>query len=170
MHGEKGEEKFYALLAHHHRLDHRAWHFPMTFSTCGSGSKAWQSALTSWWLSTMNNPLHLKPVSNTWSNQRLVLRWCLFGIAILFSVTGTTSFEYIWHLDTSGWRIYRHCGGVLLDRRFWRQSSTGSTAHLAAGCPFTGPFRYQRHAFGYCHRSRSDRHAAQSQPAGQDRR
>ena len=39
------------------------------------------------------------------------------------------------------------CGRRTVRHRVWRQSCSGSSAHLAAGCALAGPQRDQRHAF-----------------------
>jgi proton-translocating NADH-quinone oxidoreductase chain N len=110
--GEKGEEKFYALL-----LITIGCIMGLSFSYDLFNMWIWFEgmAISTYFLVAFYNdqPASLEAGFKYLVQSAVGSALVLFGIAILFSVTGTTSFEQIWHLDTSG-GAFTVLGGVLL--------------------------------------------------------
>ena len=110
--GEKGEEKFYALL-----LITIGCIMGLSFSYDLFNMWIWfeAMAISTYFLVAFYNdqPASLEAGFKYLVQSAVGSALVLFGIAILFSVTGTTSFEQIWHLDTSG-GAFTILGGVLL--------------------------------------------------------
>ena len=110
--GEKGEEKFYALL-----LITIGCIMGLSFSYDLFNMWIWFEgmAISTYFLVAFYNdqPASLEAGFKYLVQSAVGSALVLFGIAIIFSLTGTTSFEQIWHLDTSG-GAFTVLGGVLL--------------------------------------------------------
>ncbi len=75
----------------------------------------------------------------------------LLGIALVFGQTGLLNLAQIKQAVAGAESSPINSGCQCIDvSRFWCQSSPGSAAHLAAGCPFPGTQRHQCHAFRHC--------------------
>ncbi len=110
--GEKGEEKFYALL-----LITIGSIMGLSFSYDLFNLWIWFEgmAVSTYLLVAFYNeqPASLEAGFKYLVQSAIGSALVLFGIAIIFSVTGSTSFEYIWHLDTAG-GVFTIIGCVLL--------------------------------------------------------
>ena len=110
--GEKGEEKFYALL-----LITIGCIIGLSFSYDLFNMWIWFEgmAVSTYLLVAFYNhqPASLEAGFKYLVQSAIGSALVLFGIAIIFSVTGSTSFEYIWYMDKSA-GSFSILGGVLL--------------------------------------------------------
>ncbi len=110
--GEKGEEKFYALL-----LITIGSIIGLSFSYDLFNMWIWFEgmAVSTYLLVAFYNhqPASLEAGFKYLVQSAIGSALVLFGIAIIFSVTGSTSFEYIWYMDKSA-GAFSILGGVLL--------------------------------------------------------
>lgn len=110
--GEKGEEKFYALL-----LITIGCIMGLSFSYDLFNLWIWFEgmAVSTYLLVAFYNdqPASLEAGFKYLVQSAVGSALVLFGIAVIFSVAGTTSFEYIWYLDSTG-GAFTILGGVLL--------------------------------------------------------
>lgn len=110
--GEKGEEKFYALL-----LITIGCIIGLSFSYDLFNMWIWFEgmAISTYLLVAFYNdqPASLEAGFKYLVQSAVGSALILFGIAIIFSVSGSTSFEYIWYMDKSA-GAFSIMGGVLL--------------------------------------------------------
>lgn len=110
--GEKGEEKFYALL-----LITIGCIMGLVYSYDLFNMWIWFEgmAISTYFLVAFYNdqPASLEAGFKYLVQSAVGSALVLFGIALIFSIAGTTSFEQIWHLDSTG-GAFTILGGVLL--------------------------------------------------------